>query len=105
MRNSPKQYAAHLAEHGKRPLEYWPHTAPVDHVEAVQRLRDGFPASVAPRSAVKESMIKAQTVRPPAPEVTPQSLRDLAAEMRADASRWLTRANDLELAAKRLEGE
>jgi hypothetical protein len=28
----------------------------------------------------------------------------MAAEMRADASRWLARANDLDAAAKRLEG-
>jgi hypothetical protein len=45
------------------------------------------------------------TLRPSAPEVTPQSLRALASEMRADASRMLARANDLDLAAKRLEGE
>ena len=72
-------YSAHLVEQGKRPLEYWPHTSPV-------------------RSAVP-------TVRPPAPDVSPDGLRTMAAEMRADASRWLARANDLEAAAKRLEGE
>jgi hypothetical protein len=78
-------YSAHLTDQGKRPLEYWP-----------KATRPG---------AVQKDMTKAQTVRPPAPEVTPQSLRTLAAEMRADASRWLARANDLEAAAKRLEGE
>lgn len=45
------------------------------------------------------------TLRPSAPDVTPHSLRAMAAEMRADASRWLARANDLDAAAKRLEGE
>lgn len=81
-------YSQHLVDQGKRPLEYWPHTS-----------------SVITRPAVQRDMTKAQTVRPPAPEVTADSLRTLAAEMRADASRWLSRANDLEAAAKRLEGE
>ena len=44
--------------------------------------------------------------RPPASggDISPKALRALAAEMRTDASRQLARANDLELAAKRLEG-
>lgn len=86
VRNSPKQFAAHLTAQGK-------------HVPAPQnRELTGYPwPHLQPMRAVPP------TVRPPAPDVSPTSLRALAAEMRADASRWLARANDLEQAAKRLE--
>lgn len=84
-RNSPKQYAERRRAMGQ-PLPQndltghpWPHLQPMRR--------------------------EPPTVRPGAPDVTPAGLRAMAADMRADASRWLSRANDLEDAAKRLEGE
>lgn len=96
MRNSPKQFAAHLTAQGKLPPM---REARLDQWKAESDLT-GFPWP-----HLQPMRVPPPTVRPPAPEVTPTSLRALAAEMRADASRWLARANDLEAAAKRLEGE
>lgn len=79
MSRSTRQYAAHLAATGK------------PNLSAVVRGLNG--------------PFQKPTLRPSAPEVSPAGLRDLAHELRADASRWLSRANDLEAAAKRLEGE
>jgi hypothetical protein len=45
-----------------------------------------------------------RTDPPPAlGDISPSSLRQLAKEIRRDASRWLSRANDLDAAAERLE--
>jgi hypothetical protein len=87
VRNSPKQFADYRLSNGRLP--------PLREANLT-----GYPwPHLQPMRAEKP------TARPPAPDVSPDGLRALAAEMRADASRWLARANDLEAAAKRLEGE
>jgi hypothetical protein len=46
---------------------------------------------------------KPTTPPPPRGDTPPQVMRNVAAEMRKDASRWLQRANEIEEAADRWE--
>lgn len=81
MSRSTRQYAAHLAATGK------------PNLSAVVRGLSG--------------PFQPPTIRPAAPTLMapPALLRTTAREMRVEASRMLARANDLEAAAKRWEGE